>query len=523
MLLLLFLESETTVRPDSTTHGHTADQAVVVGTVTIDPDSTTHGHTAEEAVIFVATAAIEPDSTTHGHTADQALIGAVISPDSTTHGHTADQAVISLLASIVPNDSRHGHTSEIAIVGITAQIAPNDSRHRHTAAQAVISNSPTQVTLSPAPQIQSLSCGSYDVYIAERGGTRLVCRLQGTVAIRYQRVLNEFSEATITTALNADCRNCLSSVNPWQHEVLIFRSSELVWVGPIQTIDYDPSESRIEIYARDLSSWAEKRHIELFGEDYDVEDVDVRDVFNWVLSHGYDKDPWGMSWSLADTGVPISRYYPAAITGDRWGGSYKNVATELRALSQVGVDFTVVNRHMYGGDLTVTPPTTRVLKIADKNWAKLPKISVVGTTMSNRTGVAGGSGGYFGWADDQIWIEESPADIAQYGLLESFTERTDLDDSDTTALPNAITQEAYARHQLLKHPVATISGGQLANDAPFSFDDLIPGGRISVGFMNSLRDVTPDYRLYGVDVSVSEENETIDLRLSALGVEELRV
>lgn len=367
------------------------------------------------------------------------------------------------------------------------------------------------------------SCATYEIYVAKRGGSSLVCRLSNATSITYGRVLNDFSEAKIRVNLDAVCVDCLSGVNPWQHEVLIFRSSQLVWCGPIVNIEYDPAKSSISVFARDVLAWTEKRFIEIAGDqDYDVEDVDVRQVFEWVLNHGYQKQPWNMSWSLHDTGIPITRFYPAH-GSTRWGGTYKNVSSELRALAQVGVDFTVVNRVMYGGDLEVEPPLPQTLKISDNNWAVAPLIRVNGTSMSTRSIVAGGNGGFYGYDEDQMWVEENAAAIEQYGLLETFTERQDLGDEDTSVTPNAITQEAYGRQKLLQQPMATLSEGQLAGDAPFIFDQLVPGVRIQVGLVNALRPIYPDYRIQSVDVTVDADSEVVNLKLSLPGASDIKV
>lgn len=466
----------------------------------IVPFDATHAHTADEAIVL--TAIVVPDDALHAHTADSPIVADLVRPDDALHTHTADSTSITTTTAVSPHEARHLHFAD----DVTIYTGDILEVHDH---------------LTPTLSVGPLNaCATYEVYVANRGGETLVCRLPNTATITYNRVLNDFSEARIDLRFDAACRDCLASTNPWQHEIMIFRSSQLVWCGPIVNIIYDPAGSTVSVHARDLTAWTEKRFIEIVGvDDYDVEDVDTREVFEWVLSHGYNKQPWNMTWSLHDTGIPITRFYPST-GGDQWGGSYKNVASELRALSKIGVDFTAVNRHLYGGDLELVPPIAQTLKISDKAWAVAPKINVNGTSMSTRTIVAGGSGGFYGWTMDQMWIEEETD--SPYGLLESFTERTDLGDEDTTQTPNAITQEAYGRHRLLRQPIATLSEGQLAGDAPFTFDTLIPGVPIEVGLVNAVRPVEIDYRIYSVDVSASPENEVVNLKLSLPGASEIR-
>lgn len=368
----------------------------------------------------------------------------------------------------------------------------------------------------------SLTCADYDVYISNRGGDTLVCRLGNTVEVQFNRTLNDFSEATVIASVNSSCASCVAELNPWQHEIMIFRSKTLVWCGPIISMRYMPATSRIRIYARDLMAWTEKRLIAPANVDgYEVEEVDIAEVFHWVLQHGYDKDPWEMAWSIGNTGVPITKFYPGYDpTSERWGGSYPTCGAELRQLSQAGIDYTCVNRTLYAGDLTISPPNPITLKIADQNWARSPDIDVNGAQMSTRTGVAGGSGGFWGWYDDQIWFEET---TQPWGLLETFTPRPELSDVDTTTLPNAITQEAAARHAILKDPIATISGGQLSGGAPFDFNSLLPGLPIEVGFAAPMRFLETDYRMVGLSVSVTDKQEEINMSVSVPGLEEIRV
>jgi hypothetical protein len=365
----------------------------------------------------------------------------------------------------------------------------------------------------------SLTCADYDVYVAQRGGEVLTCRLGAAISLRYNRTLNDFSESTCEVAVNSSCSSCLAAINPWQHELLIFRAKTLVWCGPIISLTYKQSANRVTIYARDLMAWTEKRLVSPASVDgYEVEEVDIAQVFDWVLRHAYDKDPWNMAWGVTNTGVPISKYYPGydPVT-ERWGGSYPVAGAELRSLSQAGIDYTCVNRTLYAGDLVVTPPNPVTLKIADQNWARSPDIQVNGAQMSTRTGVAGGSGGYFGWYDDQIWFEES---THPWGLLETMTPRPEIDEADTTILPNAITQEAAARHSILREPVATISGGQLSGNAQFNFNDLIPGLPIEIGFAQPMRNLLTQYRMYSVNVDVSKDSEEINLAVSTPGLDD---
>jgi hypothetical protein len=239
-----------------------------------------------------------------------------------------------------------------------------------------------------------------------------------------------------------------------------------------------------------------------------------------------------MTWSSSATGVPVTRYYPGYSTGDRWGGSYQNVGAEIRALAREGIDYTVVNRHMYGGNLETNPPSASGAVLLATHWMNLPSIKVSGVSMSTRTIVAGGDGGWDGYYDEQIWIEPpisgpiSPATLTgnqlTYGLIETFTTEQHLYDEDTTINPNAITQNAFGRHELNSVPFVHIDGGQLAPSAPLGMENLIPGSIIEVRMNNSCRSFTGPYRLYSVSVSLINAKESVNIQLAPVGVDTVR-
>lgn len=371
-----------------------------------------------------------------------------------------------------------------------------------------------------------LGCGNYDVYFQARGGAYNVCRADGLTALSYNRTLNEASEATVSLALRGQdesCCACIGSLNPWEHEIVIYRDGEEVWVGPIVNIDIDLDALTANFQAKDLFAWTDKRWIELSNDDgYDVEEVELSTVFEWILFHGYSKDPWNMTWSIGSTGIPMDRFYPG-FDGEteRWGGSYMMCGEELRQLAESGCDFTVVRRTLVGGDLQVNPPSQIPLLI-DRHWTKLPTIKVVGTGMAEEVAVAGGGGGYYGYYDEQIWIERPDDEFRErFGLLQYFKTDDSLDDENTTDLPNAITQQAYGLRELKKQPFTYVTGGQLSMEAPVTFDTLIPGAVVNLALSQTCRTVEDEYRLVSVSVAFDGE-EHISIELTPKGVEALR-
>lgn len=368
----------------------------------------------------------------------------------------------------------------------------------------------------------TLGCGKYEVYFKTRGGYSFVCRARNITQVSYSRTLNQPSSATISLSLSGqseECCACIGSINPWEHEVSIYRDGKEVWCGPVVNAEIDLSNLTANFSCLDLFAWTDHRWIELYNSDYDIEDdTELTEVWEWILSHGYNKDPWNMTWTLGKTGVPMSnRFYPSYSTGERWGGSYPNCGEELRNLCKSGVDFTTICRNVIGGTLQTATEHTMPL-ITDAHWAVLPKIIISGGTMATEVGVAGGNGGYSGFSDDQMWIERPQDEYrTQFGLLQQFVTSPSLDGEDTTSTPNAITQQAFGLRELKKQPFVYVKEGELSKNAPVDFDTLIPGALIELALLQTCRTIQTRYRLAEVNVTFSAEKESVALQLTPEG------
>lgn len=384
----------------------------------------------------------------------------------------------------------------------------------------------------------SLGCGDYRVFYRERCNLTSFLAEADITGGTFSRVLNDISTASIEVRLRADSEECCgvySSLNPWEHEIAIFRDNTEVWCGPIVRMELDFVGGRGRVEARDLLAWADKRVIEMADEDYDVEDADLKDVYEWVLNHGYCKDPWCMTWSLQEVGVPITRRYAAydAAGGDRWGGTYPVVGDELRNLADSGVDYTVIVRHLWGGDVEVTTPTPITTILYDNHWISLPTIIISGEDMATRVIVGSGNSGYDGWDASSMWIEPqeqaSPVTSStltvpqqKFGLLETVRKESKFDDVDTSTSPNALTQSTFGYYELSQQPFTYIEGGRLSPDAPVSFASLIPGARFDLRLTQSCRIIFNDYRLYNVNVQFGPGTEEISVTFAPVGVESTR-
>lgn len=374
--------------------------------------------------------------------------------------------------------------------------------------------------------VDTLGCGQYEVYFKTRGGDSFVCRAVNMISLTWNRKLNTTSDAKVVFGLRGtegNCCACVGQINPWQHEMAIYRDGIEVWCGPVTGGEVDEDSQIATFDAKDLSAWLGKRWIEL-TEDKSFEEADIVEVYNWLMAHAYYQDPWNMDWvfNTEKVGIPIDREYTSyAPPDERWGGPYPNIESELSDLRKSGLDFTVIRRTYLAGDLD----TQRGIngRLTDKHWDKAPTITIIGTGMATEVGVGGGAGGYYGWDDDQMWIER-PYDQyrEQFGLLQYFESAPDLDEEETIGVPNAIAQRAFGLRELKKKPFEYINSGSLSKGAPVTIEQLIPGRYFAIELNQTCRFVQSNYLLTGVTVSHGAEEETVAVEMSPPGVEELK-
>lgn len=141
-----------------------------------------------------------------------------------------------------------------------------------------------------------LGCGTPTVFITSRCSGQMTCQIELSDIIRlnWTRVLSDVSEAEVEIGLTGDseltCCQCLAEIEPFCHELHIWRDGDEVWVGPIEAIRYE--RERVTIKARDSLAWMDVR---IPSEDVDFETnftgtttgADLTSVATTITSAGF--------------------------------------------------------------------------------------------------------------------------------------------------------------------------------------------------------------------------------------------
>lgn len=345
------------------------------------------------------------------------------------------------------------------------------------------------VTARPFPTGVRLGCGDYRVFIQTVGGTEILAELVWQ-NLTFSRRLDEMSDATVDLAAeqDAECLAHLRNINPFYHELSIYRDGTEIWVGPITEPSYTYEGARIA--ARDLFQWFERR---LLPVDRTFSGTDLTVIAQTYADDALDQDPSPNITIVASlSGIPGYRSVLAALK--------RRAADEIRELARTGLDFTAIGRTIhFGGEEIGTPElpqlTEDVLEIAEARLA--------GLSMANDIYVLGSSGGGVG----------SPTVGHDGGFATPLIQQTYSEPSiqDVSSADRAAT----TRLDLLRDPPFYITG-RLLEDAPIAFSHLIPGARVHVGQQVGFRRISVDMRLLTVDVSVEARDDgvTDDIRIS---------
>lgn len=286
--------------------------------------------------------------------------------------------------------------------------------------------------------------------------------------------------------LRDDCAGVLATLEPWEHEIVLWRDDELVWAGPV--IKPVWTRDTLTITCRDLFQWFERR---LLPRDRDFFGTDLAVIFRILCEDALHRDPSpNITRSPSLTGI----------VGDRtiFYDAYLRAADVLRELARSGLDFTMIGRDMLVGGTEV--PTADLGTLITQHFDG-PELTADGLQTETESTVVGAS-------TDSILGPVSATAGAPFfhgvrtvqprrGLVQNVVTESGIED-ETSALA-----AAQSRLALLGETPRTLTG-RLLPDAPVAFSDLIPGARAELRVKLLAKTVEGPHRLQSVGVQVGE-------------------
>lgn len=338
--------------------------------------------------------------------------------------------------------------------------------------------------------------GDWVAQIAGRGGSPVYFEVPWD-SLGPTRQLNQTGRATVTVPMVDDagttCCEILREVDPWKHELLLWRNGALSWVGPVLNVSISAQGGQIQ--AQDLSYWLEQRFIGDFHGDGDAGDV-FRAIFEHAMAG--DESP-NIELTTRRTGVQTTQDFKEV--------EFHRAADALRDLATYGVDWTTVGRRVLAGGKEVFLPDTPLMlhdegvidgELVKEGSSLATDVAIFGATLELGTKPVSG---------------RATTNTAIYGLIQrSFTQLLVRDNIAADAA-------ALARLEAMQ-PSPMRLKVELSPEAAFGYNDLIPGRRVDVHLRESIGciEMNDTMRLHQVTTRITTRGESVEVDLVPLGV-----
>ncbi|MDX2917287.1 hypothetical protein [Streptomyces sp. NE06-03C] len=367
----------------------------------------------------------------------------------------------------------------------------------------------------------------YRAVVHWRGGARPFTSpaVSSLVEVGWNRTLNDTAEATVQIAkgqAGEECCGLLGLIEPYAHELTLYRDAELVWQGPVtRTVE---SRASFAVEAKDMTEWL-ARTVNLTALRYvSANPADpmhrgpVQEIAQTIIRLNLETGPFASAPDWPSMLAYIVRQDDPVATSFEKDGT-DDASAWIVPLLQIfddelvprGLEYTTVGRSLVLG----RPQTT-----GDPAQARLTLDHIAGDVQIIRDGASGAT---LVWVTNQTDQEITGTQFGVSGVVSQVYGRLD-----TLVRTQAEGLTAYDLWQMARasyngrYPVPTSlsipQGSSLAATAPVAMRQLVPGVRLDVSATGMCSSVTQPYRLSDVDVEWTEAaGEEVGVSLIPIG------
>lgn len=374
-----------------------------------------------------------------------------------------------------------------------------------------------------------LGCGELKAFVTGQCGAPTLCQLTDASFISWGRKLDAISEAQVIIPTggsnDSECCECLGEIEPWCHELQIFRNGVFVWAGPIITVTY--GYEQVIIDARDVLAWTEFRVLECdldFSQAVYPDGLDVSFMAKKIMETAFEEhDPCVLQHM---------QVFPTRFPSE----SLENLPCleltaheQLSILSDAAMDYTVLGRSIIlGGD---DLPRRAIGVLTDE--------MILGEIEISKNGLLTGNRFYIRYNDDTdvaqcaaqgvdittrcpckclaiVPPKSTPAETFCYGLLEHIR-NIELDAEYATALQ--VAQGFLDAGKIVPRLINFPDGTRISPEVPWEINDMVPGQRIDVALTGLCISVYQPFRILEVNSQQEGlEDEEVTLTLGSLNL-----
>lgn len=350
-------------------------------------------------------------------------------------------------------------------------------------------------------------CGGHQAFIYDRGGVRRLHELTDLVQVRWERMRDDISSASVQLRPNATSCEYLSGLRPMRHELHIFRQGKRVWEGPLHLLEYNPS--LIELGARDILQWANRTIIRTGSPAPRPPIPTVRQLGELMRQEMEHHETFSAPLRFLPNLTVIESPDTAMSTrGIEPWNSY--VWEELdEAAFRRGIDYTVVGRQVILFDVDDNLGVTRAM--TDQDFLNPIRVTVYGAELATHSAVTDHQGGYGVVGADNYYYGRVELLHTAYGL-------PDHPDEDWTPPTQAELEDQARRNLVGRYPLpARVQVGDNAAMNPDTLTELmeymVPGIRIPLRASTPCLTMTQMQKLNRIRVLADEQGEQAEVTM----------
>ena len=355
----------------------------------------------------------------------------------------------------------------------------------------------------------------HTVFITDRGGKNVVGQVPKFNLVRWNRVRDDISDATVAVpADDPKCCELLSEVRSGRHEMVIYRGDKRVWEGPITR----PSYSRTQniLVARDVMHYPYRAICKRQYSNAYPNIGPVTERAKTILTTELAR------FEALSPPIDVLPYLDVRTNHNTARTSRKTLPYQVTAWEDVdalaaksGLDYTVIGRRIVMNDTHDVIGRTQTMTDADFQGDII--VTEYGMELSTFAAVTDGFGhyGHVGGKDDYYGIWE---------ILATAYEETpvELVGSLTPAQIRALRAELIDqadRNRRGRYPAPLVV--RVPDNSPLNpdttaltIDDLVPGIRIPLRTDITCRTITQEQKLDSVRCEATDSGETFTVTIS---------
>jgi hypothetical protein len=364
-----------------------------------------------------------------------------------------------------------------------------------------------------------LGTGTHRAFLYDRGGARKIAEITDITTLRWSRIRDDISEATIiVNSPPPQCCAILANIAVGRHEIVIFRDQDRVWEGPITRVNW--KATAVEITASDVCHYLSRT---IMHNAYDNRWAKTGSKVGPVTHRAQAILANELKRKEAlSTPINVLRFLDvrtdaATTKTSRFTYPYQSsVWEEIDYMAQrLSLDYTTIGRRIVIFDTHAV--LSRLQMLTDKDFTDELIVSSYGMELATVSAVTDGEGHWASVGGIDDFYGEVELLNTTYGEGVKPANPTAPTKAELAALASEMTSQAQ-RNLSGRYPIPTVvrvpDGTQLDPSAPVCINELVPGVRIPIRSTLACLTLEQEQKLDKVQVEQTPDGETVSITLS---------